>query len=236
MVKKVPMPSKGSGPRPGLSGRVLVTPEQVEDLVRQLLIVEAGAEVPHEDYDSTEASDQARRDLLGISASLLEAGDPLSDHLRRWLARRLVDLHTALDGGDDGVDEKKVRAALVGLGRRPRGRQAKPSVGHDEWSGPGIAAAAAVLEALAAPGEVAGIDEALAAAANTTRSTVQLARHEHLINMGEGEESEGSREELRELAFGLARPLLARLRDLADRTDPHVHVQIRDLLRRHPRT
>lgn len=213
-----------------------MTPAQLEDLVRQLLIVEGGSEAPQEAGESIEAPDQARRDLLGISASLLEAGDPLPDDLRRWLARRLVDLHAALDGGDDGADEKKVRAALVGLGRRPRGRQAKTSVGHDGWSGPEIAAAAAVLEVLAAPGAVAGIDEALAAAANTSKATVQRARDEHPIDMGEGDEGEGSREELRELASGLARPLLERLRDLAGQTDGRVHGQIRDLLRRHPRT
>jgi hypothetical protein len=111
-------------------------------------------------------------------------------------------------------------------------------VTHPDWASRAIgldmeiAAAAAVLAARAAPDDVAGVNEALAAAANVSVHTVRRAREDHLINMGEAEVNDAVREELREVAEGLAAPLLMTLRALAQKPDARVHVQIRDLLLR----
>lgn len=124
-----------------------------------------------EHADSDEGADQARRDLLAIAAELLRAGDEMPANLRQWIAARLSALHAALDTGAP----TDVTQALVGLGRRRRGRQVKGSLPSDAWRDAEISAAVAVLEAVAGPGHVHRIKESIAAATGRSYETVDRA-------------------------------------------------------------
>lgn len=208
-----------------------MTPEEVEAAVVGLL-------------DDAQ-SDQARRDLLAIAAGLLRVGDPLPVDLRQWIAARLFTLHAALDSGGP----TKVTQALVDLGRRRRGRQAKGSVPAASaenadaaaWCDPEvgrdmeISAAVAVLGSLIGPGHVHSIKESIAVAVGQSYDTVDRACNDNPINLGGNAPDEDGCEELRSQAEGLAAPVISAIR-LSIRREPQLHhPQIRDLLRSHPR-
>lgn len=184
-----------------------------------------------EHADSDEGADQARRDLLAIAAELLRAGDEMPANLRQWIAARLSALHAALDTGAP----TDVTQALVGLGRRRRGRQVKGSLPSDAWRDAEISAAVAVLEAVAGPGHVHRIKESIAAATGRSYETVDRACDENVIDMGDSQAGEEQRHEQYDLARSLAAPVLSALRLSVRRMPQEHHKKIRDLLRSHPR-
>lgn len=184
-----------------------------------------------EDAEAGPGADQARRDLLRLAAESLRAGDPLPVELSRWLGHQLLELHAALDAGQD---QAGLRQDLVGLGRRLRGRQAKGAgpahrdadLDPQAWRDMEIAAAAAVLADLAGVAGVHGIKESISEANGCSVDTADRACDDNLVVMGS--------EALRELAQGLAAPVIRALRLSVRRAPQRHHKQIRDLLRGHP--
>jgi hypothetical protein len=89
-----------------------------------------------------------------------------------------------------------------------------------------IAAAAAVLADVSGVNGAYGIKESISEATRCSVDTVERACDENVVVMDS--------EELRELARGLAAPVVEALRESVRRAPQLHHKQIRDLLRSHP--
>lgn len=181
--------------------------------------------------DADEDADQIRRDLLAIAVELLRAGEEMPPNLRHWIAARLSALYEALDS----AVSTDVTQALVGLGRRRRGRPVKGSLPSDTWRDAEISAAVAVLETVAGPGHAHRIKESIAEATGRSYDTVDRACDENVIDMGGSEAGEEQRQEQYDLARSLATPVLNALRLSVLRVPQEHDKKIRDLLRSHPR-